>query len=336
MSGELKFYLFAAAAMLLLPAAVLFAAKQERAEHASSAAENVPQATYYRILRKDSGEIEQVSARDYVIGAVAAEMPASYPEEALKAQAVVCRTYAERIRLQNSRCPLPALKGADLSDDPAHYQGYFSRAQMEQEYGAQFASCYAKIAAAVDAAGDSILYYDGEPIVAAYHALSPGQTESAEAVFGSAFPYLTPVDSHWDKDVPPETVRLPQETVRRSLEKAFSGISLPEDPKDWFSAPECSASGTVLHIRCGGLTLTGQQLREALALRSAAFAVQCDAETVTFTVCGYGHGVGMSQNGAGEMARKGMNSAAILAHYYPGTELRPASGAAFSESRARS
>lgn len=315
MQNDLKFYLAAAGLMLLLPAVILLK------KPPVSAPESAPVTGSYTVLQTKTGALTQVSARDYLIGAVAAEMPASYPEEALKAQAVLCHTYIERIRLQNRKAPPKSLMGADISDDPSSYQGWLSEEQMQLEYGAHYDEYRAKIAAAVDAAGGLLLCWEEQPVIAAYHALSPGMTESAANVWGAEVPYLTPVSSRWDASVAPETVTLSAETVRAALSAAVPGLTLPESLAKWFGDAETSASGTVLQIRCGNSTLTGQTVREALALRSAAFTVSAQAGSLQFTVSGAGHGVGMSQYGAGQMAKKGSSFAEILAHYYPGTTL---------------
>lgn len=337
MKEPFRFYLFAAAAMLAAPAAAVLTVPRpeqsglisgvQRPSAAVSAAEvrqTVPApAEAYRVLRTESGEIEEIPVRDYLIGAVAAEMPASYAPEALKAQAVVSHTYAERIRLQNQRCPDASLRGADFSDDSAHYQAFYSAEQMRLAGGAHFAENYDKIADAVDAVCNLLLYADGEPIVAAFHAVSAGKTEASENVWGGALPYLVPVGSEWDSSAPhfeEETV-LAAGTVRKALTGKYPQIVLPEEPAEWFQITDVSASGTVRTVRCGSEVLTGQALRELLSLRSACFAVTARGDRLVFTTKGFGHNVGMSQYGANELARRGTDCAGILAHYYPGTVL---------------
>ena len=330
MKEPFRVYLLAAALMLAAPAAaVLTVPKPAFRGLSPSLPDTLPEQTgpssaeVYRVLRTDTGEIEEISARDYVIGAVAAEMPASYAPEALKAQAVVSHTYAERIRLQNRRCPDPSLRGADFSDDPAQYQGFYGEEQMRLAFGQHYAEFRDKIAAAADAAGGLLLCSDGEPIVAAFHAVSAGQTEASETVWGSALPYLVPVSSAWDKSAPhfeEETVRS-ADTVRKALTAKFPQIILPAEPADWFTLTEISGSGTVQTLRCGSETMSGQTLRELLALRSACFTVAVRGDGFVFTTKGFGHNVGMSQYGAGVMAEQGADFAAILAHYYPGAEL---------------
>ena len=242
----------------------------------------------YRVLNHMTGTVSEVPVRDYLIGAVGAEMSASCEPEALRAQVVACHTYAERIKAQNEAEPDSSLCGADFSDDSSRYQAFYTEDDLHRFYGEDFDLYYAKLADAVDAAGSLLLCYEGEPIAAAFHAISSGETESAETVWGNALPYLVPVESDADR-----------------------------------SAPDCSPSGTVLQIGCGSVTWSGQLLRTVLGLRSACFTVQYDGTQFLFTTHGFGHNVGMSQYGANAMAQEGCGFAEILAHYYPETVLTP-------------
>ena len=255
-------------------------------------------------------------------------MPASYEPEALKAQAVVSHTYAERMHRLHSVRPDPALSGADFSDDSRHYQAFVSAEQLRARYGDAFDAQYAKLAEAVDAVGGLLLCEDGEPIVAAFHAVSSGMTESAENVWGTALPYLVAVRSDADRSAPQfaaETA-LPADQVRHALLAAEGTCTLPEDdPAAWFSDAVRSESGTVLQIGCGGAVLSGERLREILGLRSACFTVSFADGIFTFRTKGSGHGVGMSQYGANAMAAQGSSFETILQHYYPETVLSDAS-----------
>lgn len=279
----------------------------------------------YRVLCCETDEVTEISLRDYLIGAVAAEMPASYEPEALKAQTVACHTYAERIRQQNAAEPDPALRSADFSDDSSRYQAFFTDTAMREFYGETYDEYYAKIAAAVDAAGGLLLCYADEPITAAFHAVSSGETESAETVWGSDLPYLISVSSEADRNAPDyeETVGISPDTLKKVLCTQEPDCVFPDDPAVWFSAPECSPAGTVLQLRCGSIGWNGQVLREILGLRSACFTVQYDGTQFLFTTRGSGHNVGMSQYGANAMAQAGSSFSEILAHYYPDTVLTP-------------
>ena len=132
--------------------------------------------------------------RDYVIGAVLGEMPATYNTEALKAQAVAAHTYAVRRKQQQLEAPDPELMGAYISNDSTKYQAFFTPEQAKSFYGSGYDEYNKKVAAAVDDVINEILVYNGEPIVAAFHAMSSGKTESAEVVWGNAVDYLVPVE----------------------------------------------------------------------------------------------------------------------------------------------
>ncbi|MDE7278939.1 MAG: SpoIID/LytB domain-containing protein, partial [Oscillospiraceae bacterium] len=175
----------------------------QETEPAKSASENEQyEPDTLKVLDFTSGQVMELSLRDYVIGAVLAEMPASYHEEALKAQAVAARTYAVRQREKQSLSPDPELMGADISNDSTKYQAYFTPEQAKSFYGSGYEVYLEKASTAVDATGSDVLVYGGEPIVAAFHSTSGGKTESAEVVWGSPVDYLVPVDSSEDEKSP--------------------------------------------------------------------------------------------------------------------------------------
>ena len=278
----------------------------------------------YHVLNAKNGEILEVSARDYLIGAVGAEMPVSFEIEALKAQAVAAHTYAERqAALADQR---PELKGADFSNDPAQYQAFFTESELKDLYQENFDVCYQKIASAVDSVINEILVYQDEPIIAAFHAMSSGKTESARNVWGSEIAYLQSVDSSSDISAPQfeQSVSYSPDEVREMLESARTGLFLGTDTEHWFGEPVCSDAGTVLQISVGTSIFTGQELRTILSLRSAVFTVTYQDRKFVFTTKGYGHDVGMSQYGANAMALNGAGYREILAYYYPQTTLKQA------------
>lgn len=278
----------------------------------------------YKILDISSGIVMEVPVRDYVIGAVCAEMPAAFHEEALKAQAVAAHTYAERQRSLAETSPDPTLLGADLSNDTSKYQGYFTESQMRHFFGENYDLYYEKISSAVDEVLPYILTYEGEPIISAFHSMSSGVTESAENAWGTAVDYLVPVDSEFDMEAPKYTEEVTYEAdfLRQRFEKVFEGVELGESIENWVIPMEISPSGTVLTASVGNLQVTGGDIREALGLRSADFEVTAEEDTLTFTTHGYGHGVGMSQYGANTMANEGKTWREILEHYYVDVSIR--------------
>ncbi len=329
---QLRFYIFAAAAMLLIPAAAAAAdtglpADKPSAEQTGSVAPpQVPQQMEecYRVLDIATGSVSEVPVREYLIGVVCAEMPASFEPEALKAQTVAAHTYAERICRQNRETPDPALFGADFSNDSNVYQAYYTEDRIREAFGTGFDVYYTKISAAVDAVCHELLYYEDEPIVAAFHAMSAGMTENAETVWGAPLSYLVSVDSSTDADAPNflDTAVFSTQQAKEILMAADPTLTLPDDPAMWFSAPAVSEAGTVIRLQAGSRIFSGQQIRELFSLRSAAFTVSYAENVFTFTTKGFGHAVGMSQYGANAMAQAGCDYREILAHYYPGTTLK--------------
>lgn len=277
----------------------------------------------FKVLDITTGKVEEISAFDYVVGAVCAEMPATFEPEALKAQAVAAYTYAIRQREKAKTSPDPELNGAYFSNDSSKYQAYFSENQAKQYYGKNYDQYIEKIKNAVTATAGEYITYEDEPIIAAFHSASAGTTESAEAVWGSNIPYLTGVESEYDTFSPKymEEYEFTQTKMKELLEKAFDDIKLGDNAEEWFGESTKSGSGTVLSIKVGDKTISGQEIRAALSLRSAVFDVEYD-DGFLITTKGCGHCVGMSQYGANEMAKAGKTYDEILKHYYSGVEIK--------------
>lgn len=278
----------------------------------------------FLVLDISTGEIIEISDREYVIGAVCAEMPASFNIETLKAQAVAVHTYAVRQRQNELSNPTPDLKGAYISNDSSKYQSYFTREQAQQYLGENFEEYYSKITEAVDAVEDEILVYNDEPILAAFHSMSSGTTESSENIFGNALDYLVPVESSEDMNAPRYITEytFTADEISARFKKEYPEINLPDDKSGWISIKERTASDTVTSVMIGDIDISGWELRNILSLRSAAFEVSYENGIYTITTKGYGHGVGMSQYGANAMAEQGYTYAEILSHYYKGTEIK--------------
>lgn len=313
-----------ASAILLLPAVPAGVRGSDNAGKAPAVSQETASGEqFYRVLDISSGTVSEVSVRDYVIGAVCAEMPASFCEDALKAQAVAAHTYAERQKMLSEQSPDPELSGADFSNDTSKFQGFFTREQAQQYYGDSFEEDYARISACVDEVLPYILTYEGEPIISAFHSMSAGTTESAENVWGQAVDYLVPVSSEGDENAPKyqEETSFSADELSALLISAFGELSLPDDTGKWVKVTAVSEQGTVLTAQVGEKTVTGNDLRTALGLRSACFEVSAEGGSITFTTRGFGHCVGMSQYGANTMAQKGSSWQEILAHYYPNTVL---------------
>ena len=266
-----------------------------------------------------TGEVQQVPKRDYLIGAAAAEMPLTWPDEALKAQIVAAHSYALYCRDHAS-----AANGSWLSADPARRQGYLTDAVLHSYWGTDYEANYARLSALADAVLSDVLCYDGAAAGTSYFAISNGRTEASENVWGTALPYLVPVDSNTDTaaDNYEYTLNLSAAQLQQLLVERLGIAADLSQQAQWFGTPVLTPSGYVDSLPVCGQMVQGTVLRKALGLRSACFTVVWQSGTFSFTTRGYGHGVGMSQWGAKALAEQGADYRAILAHYYPGTELR--------------
>ena len=262
-------------------------------------------------------ETLELSLGEYLLGVVAAEMPASFPPEALKAQAVAART--DTVWRQSGRSPHP--EGA-VCADPSCCKAWLSREELEARWGEDYDRWAAAIRQAVEETDGIVLLYGGEPIFAAFHACSDGSTEASENVWQEALPYLRSVSSPETAETVPDfysALTVSYGELRRIAEAALPEADLSGPAEDWLRDPVYTESGRLLTVELGGVTVSGTRLRSLLGLRSAAVTWTCGAEGVRFAASGYGHGVGMSQYGARQMALDGADCWTILAHYYPGT-----------------
>lgn len=264
-----------------------------------------------------------VSQLEYVCGAVAAEMPATYHAEALKVQAIACYTNAVRLKKTNAESTDDvALSGADISNDSSVHQGYLTKKQRQEKWGSSFEKYETKIEDAVkDVLGYKLMYKD-ELCVAAFHAISSGVTEDAETVWGQKIDYLRSVKSTGDT-LSPSYLTTVNFTKEQFCEIAASLGANPDknDKSTWLGSVKTSDAKTVTSIEIADKTFTGVKVRNAYSLRSAAFTVEATDTGVIFKVYGYGHGVGMSQYGADYMARQGSSYEEILKHYYKGASI---------------
>ena len=209
----------------------------------------------------------------------------------------------------------------DICADSTCCQAYIERSDAQARWGLNAQSYSEKIARAVADTDGLGVTYGGEPIQALFFSSSPGRTVDAAAVWGSQVDYLTGVDSPEGEEVPNYHTQVDKtaQEVRQAVLDAYPGADLSGDPSGWFGQADRDAGGTVRSIPLGGVTLTGGQVRSLFALRSAAFTVAWDGSKFTFSVTGYGHGVGMSQYGANAMAKEGKGFREILTWYYTGT-----------------
>jgi len=271
-----------------------------------------------RLLRS-GGEVEELTMGEYLWGVVAAEMPASFQLEALKAQAVCARTYC-RYQWAGAGDKHP---GADVCDDPACCQAYLTRDQAMAGWGTEGERYADKIAQAVADTDGLLCLYEGVPIDAVFFSSAAGRTNDAQAVWGTAVPYLTAVDSPEGEEVPGWRTMVtfsPADFAAR-LTAAHPEADLSGSPTTWLGELAADGAGRVESLTVGGVTLTGGEARTIFGLRSASFTLDMTEAGATFWVTGYGHGVGLSQYGANALAAEGKGFVDILKWYYTGIQV---------------
>ena len=259
-----------------------------------------------------AGNLQQMDLREYLVGVVLAEMPADFASEALKAQAVVARTYTRK-RMEGGKHGQAA-----VCMDSGCCQGWRSGEDYLAQGGKP--SAVEKVRAAVADTDGLVLRYEGRLIDATYFSCSGGVTEDAVAVWGQDVPYLKSVQSPGEEEAPrfSDSVTFSPGDFAGKL-----GLSAAGDPGSWFGDVTYTDGGGVESISVRGKTFSGTGFRSKLALRSTAFSVAVEGKSITITTRGFGHRVGMSQYGAQAMAQEGSSFSEILAHYYTGTELGP-------------
>lgn len=254
----------------------------------------------------DTDEVLKVSLEEYVLKALSKEMPASFEKEALKAQAVAIRTYT----LKKKQTKNEKHENAVVCTDSNHCMAYMKE-EIEEKYRE-------KLEGAVLETSGQVLMFDKEYASTVFHAISSGQTENSEDIWGGEVPYLVSVESLDDIKVKGYETKVTvsyNEFINKLGAKDFEKVIGEEQRTE---------AGTVKTITLCEKEYTGAKVRELFNLRSSNFKIEEDDGNYIFTVYGYGHGVGMSQHGANNYAKAGYTYEEILNHYYPGTELKEA------------
>lgn len=261
-----------------------------------------------RLLDESTNEITNINLEDYIIGVVAAEMPASFELEALKAQAVAARTFA-MYKKETRNLDYDLIKG--VKD-----QAYKDNKTLLAQWKVNFFTNYLKIRQAVEETQGQVLTYNGEVINAFYFSMSNGYTENCELVFAQDLPYLNSVSSKWDN----ESLNNYSYTINFFKEDFCSSLGITCDSVEIQDITR-SDSNRVLTITINNQTFKGTEMRSKLGLRSTDFDIVINESGVTITTRGYGHGVGMSQYGANGMAKEGYSYEEIVKYYYQNTEI---------------
>ena len=267
---------------------------------------------------QDGDTTEQMTLERYLTGVVRGEMPASFEMEALRAQAAAERSY---VYYQLAAGRKDAHPDADFCTDHTCCSASLSETAAREKWGGDFAPWNTRVEQAVSDTDGQVVLYNGRPILAVFHSSSAGRTAAAGDVWSGDLPYLVSVDSPEGEETVPNyysTVTFTAAEAKEKLLAAHPELKLSGTPDRWFGAAAENGSGRVETVSVGGTDIEGTELRRIFGLRSACFTVAADSESVTFRVTGYGHGVGMSQYGANQLAREGKTWQEILEWYYTG------------------
>ena len=314
LSGEGIFFLIIVALVLLVviyPAASVLTKPQKKPDEPITI--EIEKNVFIDVYHE--GEIIRMPLEEYLVGVVAAEMPASYEPEAIKAQAVAARTYT-MYKKDHGGCS--AHPGADICTYSGHCQAYLTEDEMLSLWGNDADMYLDKIKTAVAETAGQIILYQGEEIQVFYHACSGGQTENCENVYAQALPYLVSVESKGEEEYSRfygEVTVSAQEFVSAMTE--FSPSIHIDNVQTCIGQITRSDSGRVQSIEIGSELFSGREIREIFKLNSTNFTIDV-TDSVTFHTIGFGHGVGMSQTGANAMAKDGAGYEEILGHYYTG------------------
>ena len=275
-----------------------------------------------KLLHTENNEIEEVNLDEYLYGVVSAEMPASFEEEALKAQAVVARTYTIYKIVNNDG----KHEDADICDSPDCCQAWISKEDRFAKWDdAEAQSNWNKIVNAVNSTQGKIITYNGEPINAFFHSNSGGSTEAPIDVWGgSGYPYLQAVTTAGEDAYSQYSseVEFTKQEFEEKIKEEHSDFEINFDEEDCIKIEEYTDGNRVKKIKVGNLELSGVEMRNIFGLRSANFEVSIEKDKIKFSVIGYGHGVGMSQTGADSLAKEGKTYEDIIHHFYTDVEIQ--------------
>ncbi len=298
-------------------------------ESKSSEAENtILESTYdykkyntIKLLHTKTKKVEKIDLDEYLYGVVSAEMPASFEEEALKAQAVVARTYTIYKIVNNDG----KHDDADICDDSSCCQAWISKEDRLSKWDKDDQNDnWNKIVNAVNSTQGKIITYDGKPINAFFHSNSGGETEAPIDVWGgSGYPYLQSVATSGEDAYSQYSseATFTQKEFKEKIKEVHNDFKIDFKEKNCIKIKEYTDGNRVKTIKIGNLELSGVEVRNIFGLRSANFKVEMEDNKIKFEVTGYGHGVGMSQTGADSMAKEGSNYEDIIHHFYTNVKI---------------
>ena len=294
--------------------------QEETAQQEGEEQENYQDITI-QLLHAKTGEVEQVNLEEYLCHVVSAEMPADYELEALKAQAIVARTYTMYKRMNKKHA------NADICDDSTCCQAWVSKEdRLARWEESKRESNWQKIEQCVNETRGKIVTYQNEPINAFFHANSGGKTEIPVNVWGggSNLPYLQVVETAGEEGYTQyaSEIELTQEEILNKLKEKYADIQIDFTKEEEIQITEYTDSQRVKTVRFGNHELSGVETRTIFGLKSTNFEITKQEGKIKFSVKGYGHGVGMSQTGADALAKQGKTAEDIIHHFYQDVEIK--------------
>jgi stage II sporulation protein D len=279
-----------------------------------------------KVLDTKEDKVFEMDVEQYVRGVVAAEMPASFELEALKAQAVAARTYLlGRVNgiygVKDDRH-----KDASICTDPAHCQAWISKQDAYKMWGTfSSKSNWDKITRAVVETKGCIIIYNKVIANPFYHSNSGGRTENIEDVWGGkGVPYLKSVESKGEEAAKEykKSISIKEKNFIEKLKEEYDDLEFDKGEFiDNIETLSYTQGGRINNIRIGNKVLKGTDMRRIFSLNSTNFKIEDKNEVIYITTIGNGHGVGMSQYGANYLAKEGMDFEEILKYYYNGVEI---------------
>ena len=300
----------------------IYVNEQNNSEVAENTAEyNYNKYNTIKLLHTKTQEREEIKLDEYLYGVVSAEMPASFEKEALKAQAVVARTYTI-YKIENNEGKHGE---ANICDDSGCCQAWISKEDRFTKWEeASREANWNKIVEAVESTKGKYITYEGKPINAFFHSNSGGKTETTLNVWGgSGYPYLQSVSTSGEDAYTQykSEVTLTKEGFINKIKEKYSDFEIDFNDEKCISILEYTEGNRVKKIRIGNKEFSGVEIRTLIGLKSANFNIEIKGDNIYFSVVGYGHGVGMSQTGADSMAKAGKNYEEIIKHFYTGVEI---------------
>ena len=274
-----------------------------------------------KLLHVANNQVEELNIDEYLYGVVASEMPVSFEIEALKAQAIVARTYTIYQMINNPT----KHENADICDSYACCQAWITKDERFEKWNVNEAEAnWQKILDAVNSTKGKIITYSGQPINAFFHANSGGVTESSLNIWsGIDYPYLKPVETAGEQGYTQYSseVIISKGDLAKNIKEKYPDFEIDYTQENCIQVLEYTTSGRIKTIKIGNKEFAGTEVRTLLGLKSTNFTFAVNGDTVIFSVIGYGHGVGMSQTGADALAKTGIGCEEIIKHFYTDVEI---------------